>query len=121
MQQDRGRSDRSERGEDAHVPHVLYQPRRQQRAEKKPAEITGHDDAGRRGGKALLHGTNTEQRGLQPIAQHDEAHAEEERPGSGDQGHHLRKTSCIDTGGPRDGGAVILACDKSDQFRHKTC
>lgn len=80
MQQNRNGDQRGHGGKHPDVPHPSDQVRGELRADDKAGKITGHDNAGRGGGKPLQRGPHTQQGRLQAVADHHQSHARQNRP-----------------------------------------
>ena len=96
---DQGRRccDCRERREHPNMTHAADQARRERCADEEAHVVAGHHDADRRGGEALGLRAHAEQGRLQAGAEHQDAHAEQQRPGAGEQ-------ACRHGGGPCGGG-----------------
>jgi hypothetical protein len=93
VDQDRDRGQRGERREHPHVTDVHLDPGRQGGTGEKADEIARHHQAGDGGPETLGDRANAEQTSLQAVAQHQHAHAEQQRPGACNRFDHDRDRS----------------------------
>ena len=83
-------AERGQRGKDADVPHRVDQRRRHHRPDHVAQVVGRQHDAREQGRKSLEACAQADQRALQAGAQHQQRHAEQQRPGRGQCSAHVR-------------------------------
>jgi hypothetical protein len=68
---------RGQRGEYTDMTDPLHYFGRDHRSQQEADEKAGHHESGYGGGESLHRGAQAQQRSLQPVAQHDERHAQQ--------------------------------------------
>ncbi len=83
-----GRDQRAQRREDPHMADPAHQPGRDLRAAEEAGEVAGHDEAHGGGVERLDAAAQAQHGALHAVAEHQQEHAEQQRPGIADHCEH---------------------------------
>ena len=97
--------------EDAQMADAADRVRSDLRSEQETGEIAGHDEAGDGRAETLRRRADAQQRALQPIAEHQERHADQQCPDAsrGGENRTIRRMDARHRRETKEGGAAHVA------------